>query len=460
MSKRRSDLALVLSRQPAVLRGANLLSELTRTGALIFLVMIPTASGALEDRTRQECERLWIAGRYEEVRNDIKRLRKSGATSWATSLEADYWLGTSECKLGDPEGAQILTRLREDNELSPPYERAVISAISICSSLNKPHPERIPVVQNGTVALAGVRDNGGHTDTVFPRMFNDPMSAKTSLKGGALAPTLFSIDDAQDAVKLVKRILGSNTRANGFGRFLFVAGPDSEFAGDPETASMLEEYVQILTSRFKILVPDKLITIYSVGDLQEIASLARELYGYDLPLDANSCSSAQTLSVISLEDKRHGIVKHELFHLLSESSFEDCPFWLEEGIALTYNESTISDGRIVQLRNKVLGLSPEEWEIRPSLRDVLTMSWQNAAMTIKAKDNSRRSFVLHSYVLDFVNYLQSKGKLEAVYFAMRYDRFDPLSGRFRGDPEIVEQVLGMKLPDIERDFGEWLRLEK
>ena len=55
----------------------------------------------------------------------------------------------------------------------------------------------------------------------------------------------------------------------------------------------------------------------------------------------------------------------------------------------------------------------------------------------------------------FVRYLYEKHKLTAVYFAIRDGWLASDATEPHADASIVEEQLGMKLPDVDADFVKW-----
>ncbi len=60
----------------------------------------------------------------------------------------------------------------------------------------------------------------------------------------------------------------------------------------------------------------------------------------------------------------------------------------------------------------------------------------------------------------FIRYLDSKGKLSDVYFAVRDQHFSPDLSRYKSYREIVEEKLGMNIGQVDADFAAWFQAQR
>jgi hypothetical protein len=139
-----------------------------------------------------------------------------------------------------------------------------------------------------------------------------------------------------------------------------------------------------------------------------------------------------------------GTLAHELVHPFIESDFPGAPAWFNEGFASLYEQSMASDGKMKGLVNwRLRGLQKaiQEKTLQP-LSDFMKDTSSNFY-----KDETGKNYACARYLC---LYLQEKGKLEEFYKLYRDKLSSDLSGR-----KMLEQVLGKKLNEIEKEFHAW-----
>jgi hypothetical protein len=133
--------------------------------------------------------------------------------------------------------------------------------------------------------------------------------------------------------------------------------------------------------------------------------------------------------------------------------------------ALSLPESGILDRHTqasLGVRCEVVGLHRsrarvlhDHWELRPSVADLVAMDY-SAFHLLQGERYLERHAVRYATARFFALYLQEKGVLRSVYFALR-DRADtPVSPE--ASTSVLEGLLGKTIDEIDEDFGEWFRL--
>jgi len=148
-----------------------------------------------------------------------------------------------------------------------------------------------------------------------------------------------------------------------------------------------------------------------------------------------------------------GSLAHELTHLSIKNNFGDSPAWLEEGLASEVAVGTPAGDSIrfsSSWRDTTLR---ETWNLRPTVAALISMNWSDFAATNES--SVPKVAAIHAMAAVFVRYLDQKGKLRAVYSAIRDGRFSPDSANPRKVSSIVEEQLGMNLTDVDTDFVRW-----
>ena len=144
---------------------------------------------------------------------------------------------------------------------------------------------------------------------------------------------------------------------------------------------------------------------------------------------------------------------HELVHLLIKRKFPVSPAWLEEGLASEVAVASPQGSRFKfssSWRDKTL---KENWGLRPPVGKLLDLSWSDFNATNMS--DLHRAAAVQAMAAVFIRYLDAKGKLSDVYFAVRDHLFSADLSEFRTYRQIVEEKLGANVGDIDKDFEKW-----
>lgn len=213
--------------------------------------------------------------------------------------------------------------------------------------------------------------------------------------------------------------------------------------------TVLEFYVQY----YSMLEPEHLICVYIVPSVGDLRRLSERIHGLDISDNCIGYTFHDDNSIAAtMSGPGTGTLRHELFHLLVRTNFGDIPVWFEEGLAALYEVSKIQGSRVTGLpnwRGKVLQHTARR---RPTVEKLIAMD-QLSFDEVESKSIEKRA-ANHAMARYFALYLQEKGKLAALYSALR--NIDvmhmPQSDETKA---IIEKTLDADVGDIDTDFMEW-----
>jgi hypothetical protein len=399
----------------------------------------------------EECKALWrSASRPADYQQFLIKLQEIRGTSrLARTFELDYMTGTSLCRIGYPnDGMQILEYvLRAD---IPDATKAVVKhEIEVCAkAASAPqHPATI-VIGLGP----SIHGSGGHLDQA---LILQPIKAR-SVSETEIASRLFRIADASAAIAAMQERVGPDFHVVSTGRFV-IAGQylrREELIG---IGQELEQYVQFYRSRYDMSVPDKIISIYAAGEVGQVDAWAAQQHGVILPPDIWDYSVYSDLSISAAIANREDIgpLAHELLHLMIRETFDDCPAWLEEGLARAYTTSNIGPGDITAGWDRHLHALVRS---RPSLEELFKTDWRS--FNVRGENlhtpEADQVATIQALARCFILYLQDRNALRDVYFAVRNGRIGLVGASYTPDGRLVEGVLHKPVKDVESDFNTWL----
>jgi len=134
------------------------------------------------------------------------------------------------------------------------------------------------------------------------------------------------------------------------------------------------------------------------------------------------------------------------------------PAWLEEGLASQVAVATpASDGFEFSWSWRDDTLS-ENFGLRPRLSEFFGASW--TSFSADGYFDMPRAAALQAMAAVCSRYLDAKGKLSDVYFAIREQHFSSDLSHYKSYSEIVEETLGRKVEQIDADFAAWFQQQK
>jgi hypothetical protein len=165
-------------------------------------------------------------------------------------------------------------------------------------------------------------------------------------------------------------------------------------------------------------------------------------------------SVAEDMSLSAVGDAGAcGSMAHELVHLLIKQNFPLSPAWLEEGLAseVAVAQPTANGFKFgYSWRDDTLN---SRMDIRPSVAELLNLAWDDLNANNIGQIQSAAARQAMAAV--FIRYLDARGKLQEVYFAVRDHHMNPGLTGFSSYQQILEEKLGMNVAAIDRDFDRW-----
>jgi hypothetical protein len=383
------------------------------------------------------------------------------------SWQIEYLVGSADCLFTDRRtiGAEFLQDiLANSRSLSEGVQSELKRQLAECGN---PHASAAPV---GAAALPDLTEASTHYQSVA-------VGVSGNMKGGGgsyhwnqesaggvspiavkeLAARLVPVNEPQIALqKALARL--SPTARGATEEGIAVASLRGSEQEAKLTAECLKGYAKPLKSEFQIESSQDMITAYSVSSEQGVYEYALKLHGLTLPLGVLAYSVPDDMSLVSSDSgARCGSMAHELVHLLIKQNFPGAPAWLEEGLASEVAVA-VPASETFRLgwswRDQTLGTHDD---LMPTTNQLLDMPW--SALNAFDNQEARRAETNQAAVAVFIRYLDSKGKLPAIYFAVRDQHVSPDLTGFKSYREIVEQNLGMSVTAVDADFKRWFQAQ-
>lgn len=423
---------------------------------IVFAVMVlfsPQKSSA-QIADKDSLRILWKNQNYTKA---VELGRKIRNAAFGRTAEVDYIMGTSYCRLGAAEkGIAYLNWCLNSYPLDANIRGDIQFERDNCSATVQPS-----LVFHDTIDLinvsAGVRSRSKMyyylEDNNVIR--NDAIKVTQPPDIEEIKARLIPLERRDQAQSLFQSKATGPYAVRSKGKFIIVsASSNTDFDYAADQLSILEKF---LSDFLDLRLPDYMITVYLVPSIEELQALAQKLHGLDIPDRSIGYSYQDDLSVLAYSPGRFSTTAfHELFHLMSKSTFGDIPPWLDEGTAALYEVSRIDGERVIGIDNWRAEILRQLWHIRPALSDLVTMDWQTFDK-IELDEDASHQAVNHAMARYFVKYLQDNGLLDNVFSMLRHR--DPET-TMEGDGHtavipIIETVMGKNIEKIDNDFEDW-----
>ncbi|HUD12018.1 MAG TPA: hypothetical protein VMQ56_00055 [Terracidiphilus sp.] len=434
--------------------------------AAVFVVL---ASGRAPAQTLTAVETDWNAtfvalerGDAEEAKAAFGRfnlaLRSYSSTNridWRT----EYLAGSLDCQFAETRdlGAQVLNDILQNNRALNAQGNAELSRVlKACQAPVQSRDASVgapPIPANLLDASAhftqpGVRGNTKSGDSYTPP--KEFQSAVTTVSSAELEARRVAISSPQvaldDALKSIGQPSAGTTR-DGFA-VVELGGTSRDAAG---VADCLARYAAPMKAEFQIEPSRYMLTVYVVPSRVEVYEMARRLHGLVLPPGVLAYSVPEDMSLTSQGGLLDcGSMAHEMVHLLIKDRFPGAPAWLEEGLASEVAIAEPTPERFVfgwSWRDRVLFPDPNG---RPTINELLNMSW-----TDFSQNPDYPASYIQATAAVFVRYLDQRGKLQPVYFAVRDHHLTADLAAYRSYREILEDVFHAPISTLQADFNAW-----
>lgn len=387
------------------------------------------------------------------------------------SWQIEYLVGSADCMFPDRRkiGAEFLQDILANNRsLSDAVQSELKRQLAECT--NPAHASASPTA---AAALPDLTEVSAHVQSVSTQAVGVSGNMKGGARvitwkqesAGAISPIPAAELDArlvpvgQPEVALQKALTRLSPSARGATEEgVAVAVLDGSEREARLTGECLQRYAQTLKSEFQIESSQYMITAYSVPNEQDVYEYAGKLHGLRLPIGVLAYSVPNDMSLVSTDKGDHcGSMAHELVHLLIKNNFAGAPAWLEEGLASEVAVALPTPGTFKfgwSWRDEALQWHEADF---PTIQQLLDMPWSglnayDASGAVQAEINQ-------AMVAVFIRYLDSKGKLPAIYLSVRDQHVSPDLKGFKSYGQIVEENLGMPVNAIDMDFKRWFKAQ-
>lgn len=421
----------------------------------------------------EDCKAMMAQGQYDKASNELLKLINQPDQRNGRTPEVYYYLGFCRCQLNDsPTGRAWLEYGKR--QAQPAQKAFFDDVISQCGQADT--VSALPQTAARLNSQPGVtsRTKGGYffggkhlPDDESP---NDPTIVGAAMNVASipietLRARLFAPERRSDAVAAIKKLMAESFpdqkySVNSLGQFVFVS-KESAWGWKPADLEKLERnlhrVMKFYETSYRMLWPERLITIYLARYPDELKAIATKIHGMNKSADVIGYSTNEDLSVAALTQSPDmwGTISHELFHLMVHDNFADIPNWLEEGMASAYAVARLENGRLIasnsNWRSAVLKrlFNPQN---AIHVKDLVNLTWTDLEGG-RTNEQQARGAVNHALICYLTLYLQERGKLAEVYFAYRNRK---VPEELSDETLPLVRGFGKPLQEINDDFRKFL----
>jgi uncharacterized protein YqgQ len=446
-----------------------------KTKRLLFIIIVSIISAfSIYAQVRidnKHFTNLFNDGKYVQLFNEAYTIRTS--EEYGKNWIVDFYMSIALCGKGKTtiaeEGFSYIEHEYALNlkqkELIEDGRQFCISRIPVSGSSSDKMGLAYLVLNNQNAASYPVSIVSGKLGQILDCGANvEEYKFNPSFDQAELQERLFEINENNRALNYYRSHLPTNKyNINSFGHFIIVTRAPADLnSHDIEMAAQeLERIYKYLVNQYNLRPPNYLITIYLMGDLESLQKVALITHGLKIPSNSYGYSCIADLSVLGNSSKvRFGTIKHELFHLVIRTDLGDIPGWLDEGTACLYEESHWEGDSLKYNKNlwrtTVLKHNDEARKPLPLIKTLINNNWNE----FTPNNNSTICELSVNYALakHFAMYLEDKDELKRVIaaFKNRKNIFVDTTSSNINQITILEEALQQKLPDIQKDFDDWL----
>lgn len=410
-------------------------------------------------------------GDHQQAKNlfaDFNQKVRAYVRAKGLSWQIEYLTGSLDCQFPESRasGAQLLSDILQNGRgLNDAGERELQRQIAACTA---PDPAATPRRETRPDLPRNVADASAH--------FQSP-GIRASMKGGyrfvADNESAVSISPIPASELMARRVPLSEPQkalAEALGRLpagstgavvqefaVTTANPDRSTAIG--IGKCLQAYTPALRGQFQIKPSTYMVTIYTADSARQVYEYASRLHGLQLPRGVVAYSVPEDMSLAAVGGPDAcGSMAHELVHLLIKSSFPVSPAWLEEGIASEVAVATPEANHFKLSWSWRDDMLKQEFSSRPNVAALLESPW--TSFSTDEHGSMARVAAVQAMSAVFIRYLDSKGLLSEIYFAVRDHHLSPDLSQYKSYREIVEEKLGRNVNQIDADFAEWFQKQE
>ncbi len=444
---------------------------------VLLVIVLGTVSSALGQDLPQ-IETLWeqtleALGRGESQKAkdlfaNFNRKVRAYISANGRSWQIEYLVGSLNCQFPDTRasGAKFLLDIVQNNRaLNHAGEEELRRQLACCTA---PAPTVTPISNTRPDLPRNIADSSAHFQS--PGVHGDMKGGYNFKVDNESAIAISPIPASELMARRVPLPEPEKALASALSRLPEGAtgGIVDEFAVTTSSSDKsraigigrcLQAYTPPLKKQFEIEPSAYMVTIYTADSARQVYEYASRLHGLGLPqgVVAYSVPEDVSLSGVGYPDAC-GSLAHELVHLLIKRNFPVSPAWLEEGLASQVAVAMPETNRFKfawSWRDDTLS---QNFGLRPSVAELLETPWTRFSAV--GYFEVPRAAAIQAMAAVFIRYLDVKGKLPDVYFAVRDQHFSPDLSGYKSYREIVEEKIGQNVEQIDADFAEWFQKQK
>jgi hypothetical protein len=385
----------------------------------------------------------------------LRSYSSTNQIDWRT----EYLAGSLDCQFADTRslGAQVLNDILQNNRALNAQGNAELSRVlKTCQAPGQSTSaaDAVPPIPTNLLdASAHFTQPGVSGNTKSGDRYTPPKefhSTVATVSAAELEARRVSVSNPQAALDHALTSIGQPSAGITRGGFAVaeLRGRRSDAEG---VADCLARYAAPMKAEFQIEPSQYMLTVYVVPQRVDVYEMARRLHGLVLPPGVVAYSVPEDMSLTSQGGVFDcGSMAHEMVHLLIKDRFPGAPAWLEEGLASEVAVANPTPEKFVfgwSWRDKVLY---PETQGRPTINELLDMSWADFS-----EDSDYPTSYIQATAAVFVRYLNQRGKLQPVYFAVRDHHLTADLSTYRSYREILEDVFHAPIGTIQADFDTW-----
>ncbi|WP_026897585.1 hypothetical protein [Daejeonella oryzae] len=444
----------------------------------IVIVLSFVALHSVNSQTKAEIDELKIllqSGKYVSLVNRTSQLRKK---EYYKNAFMDYCLAVGYCRLNKP-------------ELSTEWFNHILNSYDNLSGKKRSELKQLnQSCMGGTAIAPSVDDMKSFLKTIGSEVFEGPGGAGIESKMGIPSASArveeldfenlsfdtenrkFNLNEKAAAEKYYSNLINDESYRSDTTANLLIFYPNSKINISAQIKA-LEEYYLYFKKEFKLQEVNRLITVFYCPNRTQLNLISSKIHKIKIPESTFGYASSADLVMMGIANFAWlGAMKHELFHLMIKSFVGDIPAWLDEGTACYFESSNLSSNKLtVNLRNyrsdllRKSNMLKSEYEINsPPVTSLVNYNWQQ--FSGKPGDRLIQSSLHYSYSFAFVAFIASQNKLNEVMEAYRNRTTEEkIPGKpgeedltvlhIRSNSDILTQVLGMPMDDIQKNFESW-----
>lgn len=406
-------------------------------------------------------------GKYDVVYDSIQRFRNK--VSYGKSPTLDFLEAKCLCLNGTCQNAySLFAKIFQCYHLSDKDKEFLVEEIASCQTPSTQvtglTPQVVVVIPSQSLIFPpGVHGKMGMVyDCTDQSQFID-MSGMPPEE--VMIGRIFEKGQRKEARKYWSSLLGNGYRIDtSSSRWIIITPNDAGGGNVSDAIRAIQSTADFYSSYYHLSVPEKLITIFMMPDVNALQEAAKKVHNISLSSSSLGYSNPYDLCLMGISDIRHiGTINHELFHLMIKADVGDMPAWLDEGLACLYATAywqydILKGGntwRTDVLKDAVRSHSSDLQ--LPTVKLLASFTWDDFNST--TDQNICRIAVNYAFSNHLMMYFQEKRLLQKIVDAYRHRPDVDLKkiSHYPSNTEILESAVGEPADTIQMHFASWMR---